>query len=192
MRCLIRVLILLACAMGCAWAQCSTDHRTDKKAGILLTDLTITGTKAVSTTELAGMTGEMIGNCYNEDLDEVRERLRALFQDAGYFLVEVKNVRLKAGDLLGVPKPTTIEAEVEEGLQYRVGEISFVQNHAFTSEKLRAEFPMKVGDVFFEAQSGCRARSAAYGLWDEWIFGLCWNSRLGSGIERNHEPTTFN
>jgi outer membrane translocation and assembly module TamA len=148
MRTFGRVLAGLVCLVGLAWGQCSVDHRTDKKAGILVQDVAITGTKAISATELAGMTSDLIGGCFDEDSDEMEARVRAGFQELGYFKVEVKNVRLKAGDPLGVPKPVTMEAEVEEGSQYRVGEISFLKNRAFSSGTLREEFPMKVGDVF--------------------------------------------
>jgi outer membrane protein assembly factor BamA len=144
----IRVLLGLACLSLTARAQCGKDHRHDKKGGILVTDFTITGTQTMSTTELAGMTGELIGDCFNDDSDEMGDRVRGLFQNRGFFAAEVKSVKFKAGDPLGVPKPVTMEAEVAEGPKYRVGEVTFVKNRAFTAELLRSEFPMKRGDVF--------------------------------------------
>jgi surface antigen-like variable number repeat protein len=144
----VRVLCGLACLSVMARAQCAKDHREDKKGGILVTDFTITGTQTVSATELARMTGELTGNCFNEDSDEMGERVRALFQDRGYFLVEMKSVKLKTGDPLGTPKPVTMEAEVAEGPKYKVGAITFVKNRAFTAERLRSEFPLKGGAVF--------------------------------------------
>ncbi len=144
----VRVLLGLACFGLMARAQCAKDHRDEKKGGILVTDFTITGTQTISTTELARMTGEFVGDCFNDDSDEMGERVRALFQDRGYFLVELKSVKFKAGDPLGVPKPVTIEAEVAEGLQFRVGEITFLGYRAFSPDKLREEFPLKIGAVF--------------------------------------------
>ena len=87
----------------------------------------------------------MIGACFNDDSDELEERVRALFQDRGYFQVEVKSLRVKPRDPLGVPKPVTLEGEVSEGPQYKLGQVSFVQNHAFTAEELREQFPIKKG-----------------------------------------------
>jgi len=124
-------------------AQCNNDHRQNKNGGILVTDFTITGTQAISATDLARITGEMIGSCYDEDSEEMEERLRALFQDHGYFQVEVKSLRFKARDPLGVPEPVTLEGDVSEGPQYRLGEVSFVNNHAFPNEQLRQQFPIK-------------------------------------------------
>lgn len=112
---LIRVLlVLVGLAIG-AWAQCGKDNREDKKGGILVTDFAITGTQTLSATEIAEITGEFTGSCFNEDIDEMDERERALFQDRGYFKVSVKHTSLKAADPLGSPKPVTMEADVDEG-----------------------------------------------------------------------------
>jgi hypothetical protein len=48
-------------------AQCSNDHRTNKDAGIQITDFTITGTQTISATDLARMTTDFIGSCFDED-----------------------------------------------------------------------------------------------------------------------------
>jgi len=131
-----------------ARAQCAKDNRENKHAGILVTDFAITGTQTVSATELARMTGELTGNCFDDDSEEMGARVRALFQDRGYFTVEVKSVKFKAGDPLGIPKPVTMEADVAEGPKYKVGTINFVKNRAFPAERLRSEFPLKTGAVF--------------------------------------------
>ena len=128
-------------------AQCAKDHRENKNGGILITDFTITGTQTISATDLARITSDMIGSCYNEDSDEIGERIRASFQQRGYFQSEVKSVKFNAGDPLGVPKPVTLESEVSEGPQFRLGQVAFVKNHAFSSEKLRDQFPLKAHDI---------------------------------------------
>ncbi len=148
----VRLLLGLACLSLAARAQCGKDHRENPQGGILVTDATITGTQSVSATELAGMTGELTGNCFSDDTDEMGERVRALFQDRGYFLVEVKSVKLKPGDPLGIPKPVTMEADVAEGPKFRLAEISFRDYHAFTGDQLRQQFPMKTGAVFERAK----------------------------------------
>ena len=129
-------------------AECVNDHRSNKNAGIFITDFTITGTQTISATDLARITNDMIGSCFDEDSEEMEERVRASFQDRGYFKVEVKSFRFKPRDPLGVPKPVTLEGEVSEGARYRLAEITFVENHAFSSDKLRQQFPLKSGDLF--------------------------------------------
>jgi outer membrane protein assembly factor BamA len=144
----VRLLVGLACLSVAARAQCGKDNREDPKTGILVTDVTITGTQTLSATELARMTGELTGNCFNDDTDEIGQRVRALFQNRGYFMVEVKSVKLKPGDPLGIPKPVTMEADVAEGPKFRVGEITFRGYRAFSADQLRQQFPMKTGAVF--------------------------------------------
>jgi len=144
----VRLLMGLACLSLAARAQCGKDNREDPTAGVLVTDFTITGTQTVSATELARMTGALTGNCFNDNTDEIGERVRALFQNRGYFLVEVKSVKLKAADPLGIPKPVTMEADVAEGPKFRLAEISFRGYRAFSAATLRQQFPMKTGAVF--------------------------------------------
>ena len=124
------------------------DHRSNKQAGILITDFTISGTQTLGTDELNTITSELTGSCFNEDSEELGERVRALFQNRGYFGVEVKNLHIKLSDPIAVPKSAILEAEVLEGPRYRLAEIKFTGNHAFSAEELRGKFPLKKGDLF--------------------------------------------
>lgn len=126
-------------------AQCVKDNRTHKNPGIVITDFTISGTQNISATDLARITSDMIGSCYNEDSEEMQERVRASFQDRGYFQAEVKSLRVKPRDPLGVPKPVTLEGEVSDGPQYKLGQVTFLKNHAFAAEELRDQFPLNKG-----------------------------------------------
>ena len=129
-------------------AECVNDHRSHKNAGILINDFTISGTQTMGATELARITSDLIDSCFDEDSEELEERIRASFQERGYFAAEVKTMRFKPADPLGVPKSVTLEAEVSEGLRHRLGRIGFVDNHAFDVATLRQEFSLKTGDVF--------------------------------------------
>ena len=161
----LAVLFILVSSAACLPAQCAGDQRSNKNAGILITDFTITGTQTIGATELARITSDMIGSCFDEDSEEIEERVRASFQDRGYFKVEVKSLRVKPRDPLGIPKPVTLEADVSDGPQYRLAEITFVQNHAFTAEKLREQFPLKRGDLFERGKvaSGLESLRKIYG-----------------------------
>lgn len=141
-------LFVMICFTVLAHAQCAKDNRRDKHGGVLVTDFTITGTTTLSSTELTRLSSDFVGSCYSDDSDEMGERLRAAFQDRGYFTVEVKHLTFKPADPLGTPKPVTVEADVAEGPKYKVGEIMFLKNHVFSSERLRDEFSLKKGDVF--------------------------------------------
>jgi outer membrane protein assembly factor BamA len=156
---------ILAHAGFSACTECVNDQRSNTNAGILITDFTIIGTQTISTTDLARITGEMIGSCFDENSEEMEERVRASFQNRGYFAVEVKSLRFKPRDPLGVPKPVTLEGEVSEGARYKLAEITFVENHAFSSETLRQQFPLKRGDLFERGKvaSGLQSLGKLYG-----------------------------
>lgn len=138
-------------------ADCATDHdfRSDKNSGVLIADFTITGTQTLSSAEVAGMAIKLTGSCFDENSEEIEQRARALFQDRGYFGVEVKSARIKPSDQLAIPKPATLEAEVLEGPRYKLGEIKFVGNQAFSAAELRNAFPLKKGGLF--ARNGIAA-----------------------------------
>ena len=146
-------------------AECVNDYRSNKNAGIIISDFTISGTQTISATDLARITSDMIGSCFDEDSEEMTERVRASFQGRGYFKVEVKSLSFKPRDPLGTPKPVTLEGEVSEGSRYKLAEITFIENHAFSSEKLRQQFPLKRGDLFERGKvaSGLRSLAKLYG-----------------------------
>ena len=49
------VSLAVVCLTGWMQGECAKDHRENKNAGILLTDFTVTGTRAMSDTDLAGI-----------------------------------------------------------------------------------------------------------------------------------------
>jgi hypothetical protein len=128
-------------------AECAKDHRSNKNSGVLITDFVVGGTQTLNSDDLATITSELTGSCFDEDSNELEERVRALFQDRGYFAVEVKSFRIKPSDPIPVPKPAVLEADVLEGPRYRLAEISFAGNHAFSAAELRTEFPVKKNDL---------------------------------------------
>jgi outer membrane protein assembly factor BamA len=147
---------LLACALLPAFlhADCPSDHdnRFRKAYGLLITDFSISGTHALSSEELLGITSQLTGYCFDEDTEELSERIRALFQDQGYMEATVKNLHIKPGDPLAIPKPVSLDAEVVEGRRFKVAKIEFVGNHVFDVSKLRSKFSLKKGDLFARAK----------------------------------------
>ncbi len=100
-------------------------------------------------------------------LDEDMEvGIRGLYQDHGYFKVDVNATELKTVDLNrpGIPGPwpfigaqhgkaTNITIKIEEGEQYRMGKVSFRsadpdQGLVFKPDYLERVFPLKEGDIF--------------------------------------------
>ena len=140
---------LFVCLLsGFLQAQCVPDYRSNKNSGLFITEMVISGTVSVSSGELTGLKGKLTGACVNESSEELEERVRALFQDQGYFGATVKNVHIKISDPLAIPKPATLEAEVVEGPRYRLAKIRFNGDHAVSAAALRNAFALKRGDLF--------------------------------------------
>src|SRR5215470_8523116 len=137
-------------------AQCmgKLDQRSGGAAGIFISDLKLGGPKTLSSEQVCRIASAMVGHCFNEDYDELKERLRSEFQNRGYFQVEVRNLDVKVVDPLLTPKPVVLLFEADEGARFKTGEITFVDNHAFTSAQLRDGFSLKRGDWFSREKVG--------------------------------------
>ena len=91
-------------------------------------------------------------------LDEDTERVRAEYQNRGYFKVLVQQPQTKMRDtgggisipwIHGKGKAVDITMPVEEGDRYRLGSITFSGNkHIPNSAALRTMFPIRDGDIF--------------------------------------------
>ena len=96
--------------------------------------------------------------------------------------MEVKSLHFKARDPLGVPKPVALEGDVSEGVQYRLGQVSFVKYHAFPSEELRQQFPFETHDLFERSKvaAGLESLRKLYGTRGYVDFTAIPNTQLGS------------
>ncbi len=93
-------------------------------------------------------------------LDEDTERVRAEYQNRGYFKVLVQDPKTEIHDtghtgshvpllMKGPGKAVDITMPIEEGDRYRLGSITFKNNKAVSNTQvLRSLFPMKDGDIF--------------------------------------------
>ena len=127
---------------------CSSDRRTDSKTGVLISEVVLEGPVTIGSSELSTIKSQLAGVCVAEDDEVVEGLVRNVFADQGFARAEVKNVTLKTSDALAVPKPVTLKADVFEGPRYKFGEIKFVDNHVFSTSKLRKAFPVKRGESY--------------------------------------------
>ncbi|HXJ90808.1 MAG TPA: outer membrane protein assembly factor BamA [Candidatus Binatia bacterium] len=93
-------------------------------------------------------------------LEEDTERVRAEYQNRGYFKVVVNDAKTNIHDTghqgfhippfqSGPGKAVDITMPIEEGDKYRLGRITFKNNKAISNTAaLRSMFPLKDGDVF--------------------------------------------
>jgi outer membrane protein insertion porin family len=110
-------------------------------------------------------------------LEEDTERVRAEYQNRGYFKAGVSDPKTEIHDTghkgfhikllqAGPGKAVDITMPIEEGDQYRLGKITFKNNKAISnSAALRSLFPLKDGDLFSRDKiaKGLDALRKAYG-----------------------------
>jgi len=110
-------------------------------------------------------------------LEEDTERVRAEYQNRGYFKANVSDAKTEIHDTghkgshipliqSGPGKAVDITMPIEEGDKYRLGKITFKNNKAITNvAALRALFPLKDGDLFSRERiaKGIEALRKAYG-----------------------------
>jgi len=99
-------------------------------------------------------------------LEEDTERVRAEFQNRGYFKVLVDDPKTEIHDTghtgfhipglqAGLGKSVDITMPIEEGARYHLGSITFKNNKAISNvAALRSLFPMKDGDIFSREKIG--------------------------------------
>jgi outer membrane protein insertion porin family len=110
-------------------------------------------------------------------LEEDTERVRAEYQNRGYFKVLVDDPKTEIHDTgrtglhipwiqPGLGKSVDITLPIEEGERYRLGTIIFKNNKAISNQAaLRSLFPMKDGDIFSREKvaTGLKNLTKAYG-----------------------------
>jgi len=110
-------------------------------------------------------------------LEEDTERVRAEYQNRGYFKAGVSDPKTEIHDTghkgfhipilqSGPGKAVDITMPIEEGDKYRLGKITFKNNKAISNTAaLRSLFPLKDGDVFSRDKiaKGLEALRKAYG-----------------------------
>jgi len=110
-------------------------------------------------------------------LEEDTERVRAEYQNRGYFKAGVSDPKTEIHDTghkgphipllqAGAGKAVDITMPIDEGDKYRLGKITFKNNKAIpNSAALRSLFPLKDGDIFSRDKiaKGLEALRKAYG-----------------------------
>jgi outer membrane protein assembly factor BamA len=140
----VTILIFSAVPVHAAGCAPKADFRSDKKSGILVQAIAITGTTTLDSNETADISRNLTGSCFDENTDELEERVRAQFQNRGFFTSIVSGLHIKTIDPLESPKPVSVAVEVQEGLRYRLSALRFTNNRAFSSSQLRAVFPIRI------------------------------------------------
>ena len=109
---------------------------------------------------VASVKGRTRGTTDDGLLEDALERIRAGWQDRGYFKVNVTGDARTATNT-----QIALFVHVDENAQYRLGGITFKNNRAIFSESLRDFFLIKDGDIFSREKiaTGLENLRKAYG-----------------------------
>jgi surface antigen-like variable number repeat protein len=118
---------------------------------ISIAEMTFSGALQMSLTDQQQVADSVKQQTHGHSLDDVTdealERVRSGWQNRGYFKVQVQG---EGRTLTSSPvdRRIAIDFQVDEGLQYRLGQIKFEHNKAISNiEVLRSLFPIKDSDI---------------------------------------------
>jgi outer membrane protein assembly factor BamA len=154
MRCCV-VSVVLATSLLLslrASAQCTPDDLVTKSKPAIIQEVSISGTRTLSTAELRTIGGKLVGRCVDKDkylASYVQDEIRDAFQREGFLKVALRGpVEITSIDMLSKPIPLHVAISVDEGDRYRFGNVEFKRNKAFSSDELRLLLPLKRGEIF--------------------------------------------
>lgn len=78
--------------------------------------------------------------------DELQERIRNAFQDLGYFKASVDKPQVSV--IRQETEDINVSVKVDQGTQYRLGEIQFHKASLFPSDQMRPLFQIQTGALF--------------------------------------------
>jgi len=136
-----------------AWADCTLDPNSTSNK-LLVTSLSIEGTRSLSSTQLQEITSRIIGSCFDNDPEVLAEHIRNVFLNRGYLHIVLSNLRIQALDPIARPKTVAVTADVDEGPRFTLAGTEFSGNRAFETSRLVKEFAMKKGDLFDRSRVG--------------------------------------
>jgi outer membrane protein assembly factor BamA len=84
----------------------------------------------------------------DDELQEMLERVRQVYQHRGYFKVLIEDPQLTITRKNGSPQVIDVMISVQEGRQYRFKDISFTGGTVFPEAAMRRQFPIESGDIF--------------------------------------------
>ena len=130
----------------------ASDDNNSSGPEISIVDVTFSGSLQMPIPEQEQISNSIKQKTHGKSLDDVTEmgleRVRAGWQDRGYFKVKITG---ETRTLTSSPASQRIalSVHVDEGSQYKLSHITFTNNKAITSvETLRGFFPIVNGEIF--------------------------------------------
>lgn len=130
---------------------CMTVQAQEQKR--FIREIRFTGATALSQTELQNIKDEFAKRMADSSTDasnqqlirELQQRATDQLQSRGYFTA---TVRARITPLSDQPFGARLLFNVEQGLQYKVGSVTFKNAKTFSAQQLLAVFPLRPGEIF--------------------------------------------
>jgi outer membrane protein assembly factor BamA len=177
---------------SCASTPSNPSDNEPSLPEISIVAVTFSGALQLATSEQVKIAASITQQAYRDSLDgaveEALERVRAGWQNRGYFRVQV------SGAVSSVTSSPTsmhvsLSVHVNEGQQYSLGEISFKHNKVVpNAETLRTLFPITDGDIFSREKiaAGLENLLKAYGAMGYISFTAVPNTKLDGDSKLVH------
>ena len=92
------IVIFAALFISCQCSLAKINGRSAEGRKILVETFVISGTRGVDSAEMAEITNSMAGSTFNDDSEELQERIAAQFQDHGYRIASTYTVATNKKD----------------------------------------------------------------------------------------------
>ena len=153
--CLLSACILLLTPLSAQ--NCANKSVPVKAAKVLVHDVVFQNASAITPAErnaIASAVRENERSSPSQSLEELSavaeeasERLRAAYQNSGYFKVQVDE-KLAPADTALLAQYDIVIRVMQQGPQYRMGDLHLVHAAQFSEPELRDLFPIQRGEIF--------------------------------------------
>lgn len=140
------------------WLNCSVswlidsgdDIPQDPAKRVIVQEVLFDGVNKLPISELEGIATQLKSHPYNKDsgwLDDLNNVVHDAWERHGYFKVAVRS-RFQELSANSPSLTVAVTMHIDEGEQYRLQDILFVNNQQFDSGQLRELFSISAGDLF--------------------------------------------
>ena len=146
--------------------------RAESEITIQVEDIQFVGAPKLSVAQQQRIAASLARHTFKADeidSDEWEGDLEMYVRDAwqrhGYYAVWVNKIEPHVIATYGRLALVSVTIDVEEGQQYRFGDLTFRNNKVFSSERMRSLFSLKAGDIFAtdKVRDGLDALRKLYG-----------------------------
>jgi outer membrane protein assembly factor BamA len=120
---------------------------------IVVRNVTLNGASQLSASEQQQIIRELQKSYGIISFGHINNNLREALQDHGFYKASTSQPKVTVVSGTETSGTVDVAFDISEGQRYRLKDISFSNNHAFTPKELRRAFSVSNGDVFSTAEA---------------------------------------